>query len=215
MVDRLRPLLVIAAVMTAVTACAQGVRPSSDDGTGAPNGIQSASPASSPVATEPAEASPTAYPTGVSTQFTADGIGPYQVGSSLTVLQAQGLIADVQPSLHCDDSWQSAEATGPYAGQVSLTFHQDRLTDLATDSPELVTPSGARVGMTMTELQGIYGDRGTLFTGVNGNQAFSVRVLDTLIGIVFFLDETNTEVVSMSAGGVQRLEGIAASGEGC
>ena len=66
-------------------------------------------------------------------------------------------------------------------------FYLGRLIDVHTASHELVTPSGASVGMPLTELQRIYGERGTLITGVSANQAFSVHVPDGL-GIVFFLD---------------------------
>ena len=107
------------------------------------------------------------------------------------------------------------QATGRYAGQLTVTFYLGRLIDMHTDSTDLVTPSGARVGMPLTELQSIYGSRGTLIKGTSGNQAFSVRVPDTALGIVFYLDETNTKAVSMGAGGVQRLEIAAVVGEGC
>ena len=68
--------------------------------------------------------------------------------------------------------------------------------------------------MPLTELQRIYGERGTLITGVSANQAFSVHVPDGL-GIVFFLDATNTKVWSMSAGEVEWLDSAAVVGEGC
>ncbi len=68
--------------------------------------------------------------------------------------------------------------------------------------------------MPLAELQRIYGARGTVITGVSGNQAFSVHVPDGM-GIVFFLDETNTTTSSMSAGMVERLDIMAVVGEGC
>jgi hypothetical protein len=145
----------------------------------------------------------------------ANGIGPYQVGASLSDLQSRGLVTNVADSFNCDASWQGAEATGGYAGQLSATFHQGRLIDVATQSTDLVTPSGARVRMRLAELQSIYGTRGTLITGTSGNQAFSVRVPDTVLGIVFYLDETNTNAAAISAGEVVRLEQAAEFGEGC
>lgn len=93
--------------------------------------------------------------------------------------------------------------------------HLGRLTDVSTRSTDLVTPSGARVGMLLTEVQSIYGSRGTLITGVSVNQAISVHVPDTDLGIVSYLDETNTKTRSMSSGVVQRLDTMAVVGEGC
>ena len=133
----------------------------------------------------------------------------------MSELQSEALITKIEPSFNCDDSWQHAEATGRYADELFVTFYLGRLTDIGTDSTDLVTPSGARVGMLLTEVQSIYGSRGTLITGTSGNQAISVHVPDTALGIVFYLDETNTKTQSMSAGEVQRLEQTAVVGEGC
>jgi hypothetical protein len=74
--------------------------------------------------------------------------------------------------------------------------------------------------MSLAELQDIYGSQGTLITGmddspISENQALSVRVPETDLGIVFFLDETNAKADSMSAGKVERLEQMAVFGEGC
>jgi hypothetical protein len=145
----------------------------------------------------------------------ADGIGPYQVGASLSHLRSRGLVRNLADSVNCDASFKQAEATGRYAGKLSLSFSDSRLTDVATASNALVTPSGARVGMSAEELQRIYGSRGTLITGVSGNQAFSVRVAGTNLGVVFFLEATNTKVAAIAAGEVERLEQAAVVGEGC
>ena len=125
------------------------------------------------------------------------------------------MVSNVEPSFHCDDEWQHAQATGRYAEDLYLSFHLGRLIDVQTASDEFVTPSGASVGMPLTALQRIYGKRGTLITGASANQAFSVHVPDTALGIVFFLDESNTSVRSMSAGQVERLDIAAVVGEGC
>jgi hypothetical protein len=145
----------------------------------------------------------------------ADGIGPYLIGAEMSELQSHGLIANVGSSFHCDDSWQHAEVVGRYAEQLALTFHHARVMNVATNSTELVTPSGARVGMQLTELESIYGGRGRLHKGTMGNQALSVHVPNTTLGIVFFLDETNTKTIWMSAGEIQPLEELVVNGEGC
>jgi hypothetical protein len=220
-------LIALVAVATAVAACSQAAGSIGDIPTASPiaapspepsesgppaTALSSASPAPSAVAV--ATPSPTEPAPDPATVFAADGIGPYVVGARLAALESQGLVDDIEPSFHCDDEWQGAQATRRYAGQLRLSFYLGRLTDVDTDSPELITPSGARVGMTLTELQRIYGNRGTLIKGVSGNEAFSVHVPDGL-GVVFFLDETNTTVRSMSAGEVERLDIAAVVGEGC
>lgn len=217
--------IALVALATSMAACSQAAGSVGDVATPSAMAepaitVTSASPTPSPVATPSASPIPVATPsptepaTNPATVLAADGIGPYVVGARLAALESQGLVTNVEPSFHCDDEWQGAQATGRYAGQLSLSFYLGRLIDVHTDSPELVTPSGANVGMPLTELQGIYGDRGTLITGVSANQAFSVHVPDGL-GIVFFLDSTNTKVWSMSAGEVKWLDSAAVVGEGC
>lgn len=219
-------LLALLAIATAIAACSVGslgevpgasptATPSATP-TSSPSLPPAPSPTPSPVNT-PSPAEPTPDP---ATVLAANGIGPYVVGASLADLQSRALITNVEASFHCDASWQGAEATGQYAGQLTITFYLGRLIDVHTSSSELSTPSGARVGMSLTELQSIYGSGGTLITGmsdspISENQALSVRVPDTELGIVFFLDETNAKADSMSAGKVERLEQMAVFGEGC
>jgi hypothetical protein len=230
-----RRLFALIALATALAACSPGVgsiesepaasqtaEPSVTQASPVPTSspLETAPPATlapteSPIASPDETPEPTVEATDPALVFAANGIGPYAIGASMAELQSSGLITNVEPSLHCDDSWRVAEATGRYAGQLHLTFHLGRLTDIGTDSRELVTPSGAQVGMTLADLRDIYGSRGTLITGVNGNQAFSVRVLDTTLGIIFFLDETNTTTQAMTAGEIDRLEEAVTVGEGC
>ncbi len=221
--NRSRRLFALVAIATAIAACSPGAGSLGDVPTSPPS-VAPSGPAPTPSPPESASmtvpsASPTTSPAAQSidpaTVLAADGIGPYAIGAAMSELQSRDLITNIEKSFHCDESWQAAEATGLYAAQLHLTFHLGHLIDIATDSSELVTPSGARVGMPLTELQSIYGSRGTLMTGVNGNQAVSVRVPDTALGIVFYLDETNTKAISMSAGEVERLEQMVVVGEGC
>jgi hypothetical protein len=219
-------LIALVTLATSIAACSQAAGSVGDAPTPAATvapsatSVPSASPSASPVATPSPIPSPVATPsptepaTDPASVLAADGIGPYVVGARLSALESQGLVTNVEPSFHCDDEWQGAQATGRYAGQLSLSFYLGRLIDVHTASSGLVTPSGATVGMRMTELQRIYGERGTVITGVSANQAFSVHVPDGL-GIVFFLDSTNTTVWSMSAGEVERLDIAAVVGEGC
>jgi hypothetical protein len=208
-------LFALIALATALSACSVG----------SPEGVrtQSVAPAASPTPSPTATPAPTATPsptTDPAIVLAANGIGPYVVGASLADLQSRGLVTNVDRSFHCDGSWQGGSATGPYAWRLSVTFYLGRLIDVHTSSTKLVTPSGARVGMTLDELQKIYGSRGTVITGMGDspvieNRALSVRVPDTDLGIVFYLDNANKKANAMSAGKVERLEQIAVVGEGC
>jgi hypothetical protein len=222
-------LVALVALVTAIAACSVGADSLGDVASAPQTAVPSLAqnspdPSPSDTATVPS-ASPTSNPVGTpspnepstdpATVLAANGIGPYVIDVKLSELQSRALVTNIEHSFHCDDTWQGAEATGRYAGQLTVTFHLGRLIDLHTNSTELVTPSGARVGMPLTELQSIYGSRGTLITGTSGNQAFSVHVSDTALGIVFYLDEKNTKAGSMSAGRVERLDQVAVVGEGC
>jgi hypothetical protein len=222
-------LFALVALVTAIAACSVGADSLGDVASAPQTAVPSLAqnspdPSPSETATVPS-ATPTSNPIGTpspnepstdpATVLAANGIGPYVIDAKLSELQSRALVTNIEPSFHCDDTWQGAEATGRYAGQLTATFHLGRLIDLHTNSTELVTPSGARVGMPLTELQSIYGSRGTLITGTSGNQAISVHVPDTALGIVFYLDEKNTKALSMSAGRVERLEQVAVVGEGC
>jgi hypothetical protein len=178
------------------------------DGAGGPTTSATASPNPSRSPT------PTAPPTDPVLVFAADGIGGYQIGTSLADLTALRLVAHVATSTSCADT-KTADTGGPYAGNVSLTFRGDKLSAIHTTSSTYVTPSGAKVGMSLTNLLAIYGTRGTVITGQLGNKAFSVRVPATQLGLVFFLDQSNTTVASMSGGVAQPLEDAVRTGEGC
>lgn len=155
-----------------------------------------------------------APPTDPAIVIAADGIGAYVIGSSLADLTSRSLVTSVAESELCADA-KSANPTDRYAGVLSLTFTGDTLTSVHTTSTELITPSGARVGMTLAQIQAIYGSRGTLITGTLGNQAFAVRVPASILAIVFYLDASNTRVASISAGNAEDLENAARTGEGC
>jgi hypothetical protein len=226
--ERLRCLLAVVVFTTGIAACSQTDGSASDLPTATqttvpslaqkspePMFVASPSPVPIPIETPLPTASATEGVTDPATVVAADGIGPYVVGARLSDLQSRGMLMNIAPSFNCDASFQNAEATGRYADELSVGFNLGRLTDVSTESTDLVTPSGARVGMLLTELHSIYGRRGTLITGTSGNQAFSVHVPDTALGTVFYLDETNTKARSMSAGVVERLDMMAVVGEGC
>ena len=205
-----RLALALAAALS-LAACHGSPPPSGPGPTGSP-AAGATTPVGSPSASR--TPAPTAPPTDPVVVFAADGIGGYRIGSELSDLIATHLITNAADSASCTDA-KTADTTGAYAGKVSLTFRASKLSAIHTNSTAYVTPSGAKVGMTLTALQGIYGTRGTVITGQLGNKAYSVRVPATQLGLVFFLDQSNTTVASMSGGVAQPLEDAARTGEGC
>jgi hypothetical protein len=224
-----RPLFLLIVLAGAIAACSQSAEQTGNIATATPAATTASEQpnpsAPGPSPTSSASSVASARPTSRQSQspeasrpsdvLAADGIGPYLVGSSLSQLQSRGLVANLMDSANCDASFKQAEATGHYAGKLSLAFSEGMLTDVATASNVLVTPSGARVGMSVKELETIYGSRARRIDGVSGNRALSVRVAGTDLGVVFYLDATNTRVDAIAAGQVERLEQAAVVGEGC
>lgn len=205
---------VVAAAIAVVALATAGCDRGSPSGSPTPGTTAAGGPSASATVSPTASPSLTAPPTDPAIVFAADGIGAYVIGTMLSDLQSRALVTAIAESQLCADT-KGANATGRYAGQLSFTFKSNRLVAVHTTSTTLVTPSGAKVGMALPELQGVYGARGTLITGTSGNKAFVVRVPATALAIVFFLDSTNTRVASMSGGEAERLETAARVGEGC
>jgi hypothetical protein len=205
---------VVTALLVAAFGVAGAAACTSGDGGGTVTTPSPGGPSATATAGPSLSPSPTPPPTDPAIVFAADGIGKYVIGTPLSNLQGSTLISDLTESPHCTDAF-GAKATGPYAGKLSLTFRGGKLTAIHTDSTSLVTPSGAKVGMALTEVQSIYAARATLINGTLGNKALSVRVPASTLAIVLYLDATNTKVAAMSAGDAQPLEDAARNGEGC
>jgi hypothetical protein len=213
---RLVTALATAGVLTlTATGCGTGTPPPSGPTTPTAS-TTAASPAVPTVTTSgSASAAPAPPTTDPAIIFAADGIGPYIIGTQLSELQGRALVTGVFESQLCADS-KGAAATGRYAGVISLSFTAGRLVSVHTTSDTLVTPSGAKVGMSLADAQSLYGGRGTLITSTAGaSKALVVRVTATALAVVLFLDPTNTKVASMSGGEAERLESAARAGEGC
>jgi hypothetical protein len=228
------PFIFLAA---ALAACSQS-GPLRSDTSGADRAASPATPSAALTAADPAAPAATATPAGAaiaspratprpspsaaardtSMVLAADGVGPYRVGASLADLRSRRLVKNIGESQNCGLPWQIGEAANRYEGRLSLAFESGRLTDVATSSKSLATPSGARVGMTLDDLRRIYGDRGNVIRGYQ-SQAFSVRVAGTTLGILFYFESLDSNprpnVLAIAAGEVERLERAAVVGEGC
>jgi hypothetical protein len=131
-------------------------------------------------------------------EFTVDGAGPYQLGTTLTALQAKGSVDQVTPGGdNCPDN-TTARGTGVWK-DVQLSFHKDgKLYLLTNKSTSVPTPSGAWLGTPVAQLKTIYvGVQGQDLTQGSGS-AFLVSTLSGR-GILFDLDP-GKKVISMIAG---------------
>jgi hypothetical protein len=124
----------------ATPSATAGSRPAS----GTPSGPASASASASP------------SPSAVLVEFSVDGVGPYQLGASLTALKsAPGLDAVAAGGQTCPDN-TVAQGIGAWK-DVQLRFHKDGSLFLAINrSTSIPTPSGAWLGTTLAQLKTIY-----------------------------------------------------------
>jgi hypothetical protein len=207
----LRVMLMASLSLVAAAGCGQGTPPPSGSPTPA---TSTTSSVPSPTPSAVPSLSPTPPPTDPAIVFAADGIGPYLVGTQLAELQSRALVAGLVDSQFCADS-KGATAIGRYATSVTLTFTGGRLASVHTQSADYVTPSGAKVGLTLAEVQAIYGARGTLLTSTAGVKAMVVRVPSSTVALVLVMDPTGAKVASMDAGEADKLEAAARTGQGC
>jgi len=136
-------------------------------------------------------------------EFRTDGAGPYLLGATLTQLQeGQPGLDDVRPLDGCPGN-TTARGVGTWR-DVQLSFRADgRLYLLVNRSLSIPTPSGAYLGTTLTDRNGLKGLK-TIYAGLvtyelpQGNPtAFLVQTLAGG-GILFELNE-NEEVTAMYA----------------
>jgi len=157
----------------------------------------SAAPAGSTTASSgPASPTPSAS-AGAAVEFTVDGAGPYQLGTTLSTLQATSSVEEVAPNAGCPGN-TSARGTGVWR-DVRLSFRKDGQLYLAVNrSASIPTPSGAWLGTPLAQLKTIYmGVAGDDLTR-GANSAFLVTTISGR-GILFDLDP-GKKVMSMVAG---------------
>jgi hypothetical protein len=105
-----------------------------------------------------------------------------------------------------------AKGTGIYT-DVQLLFTPEKKLDLVLGrGSKIHTPSGAKVGMTLTQLQNIYGVRGKTLT--NGGAKAYIVITSTGKALYFELDVSNKCFVIIAGNG-KRLENRFLSGSDC
>jgi hypothetical protein len=160
--------------------------------------VDPSGPPSTPAPTSPPVVSPT--PSGP--VFTVDGTGAYQLGATLAALQSAGALAEVAMNAEVCTLNTGARGTGDYS-DVRLSFRPDGMLYLITNrSPDIPTPSGARVGTTLAQLNTMYA--GSTHEELDPS-AFLVSAGAAGRGILFNLDASD-RVFTMSAGDADYLK---------
>jgi hypothetical protein len=86
--------------------------------------------------------------------LSVDGIGPYRIGSTRADLIAAGLLVPFVGGDFC--GYETQYADGPGGELIYPQFQGGRLVAIGTGSPEIRSPAGARVEMTLDELLRVY-----------------------------------------------------------
>jgi hypothetical protein len=118
----------------------------------APTAESSPSPAASAVGDGSAQPSPSRMPI----EFTVDGAGPYQLGTTLSALQSGVGLDNVKTGGQPCPNNTTAQGKNVWQ-DIQLQFHQDGTLYLTINrSTNIPTPSGAWVGSSLAELKKIY-----------------------------------------------------------
>ncbi len=147
----------------------------------------------------------------IATELTEAGIGPYQVGAAQTTLANQGRLAGVKTTTGCP-GWATATGTGGYTG-VDLVFYNGKLNWVQVDTTAITARSGGRVGLTLSQVQGLYPGSVLLTAGL-GAKAVAVRNIANGNELFFRFGATGT-VSIIEAGPTETLEFRFTDGEGC
>jgi hypothetical protein len=99
---------------------------------------------------------PSASPDAGAIEFTVDGAGPYQLGATLTALQAEAGLDEVKTGGQTCPENTTARGKGVWK-DIRLQFRKDgSLYLLINRSASVPTPSGAWLGSTLAQLKAIY-----------------------------------------------------------
>jgi hypothetical protein len=109
--------------------------------------------------------------------MSSDGLGPLVLGTPYSAILGQGLVV-ATPTGECRP-WDVSPALA--ADGVSVDFSgstfTDRLIQVSVHTSKYATVSGARVGMTLHQIQGIYGTRLVIETKEGDGGPFEAAVV--------------------------------------
>jgi hypothetical protein len=178
--------LALVAVMI-LSGCSKK-QPSATPTTAAPTPTVAASADASP--------SPTASASSL-VQFTVDGAGPYQLGTTLAALQGAGQLDEVKIGGETCPENTTARGTGVWK-DVRLSFRKNGTLYLVVNrSMTIPTPSGAWLGNSLAALESIYGTLGQEL--MSGSNVAYLVVTGSGRGILFDLD-AGKKAIAMIAG---------------
>jgi hypothetical protein len=207
-------VLVAAALLLASTACG-GKDPAEPAAEATAITSLGASPS---VAASPSAAAVSPKPAPSSSSgglvITVDGAGPYLVGNTLMKYDAEGKLAGLSGGGEACPSRWTANGTGVWTG-LQLSFTPDpgsKLEFVIARSAAISTPSGAKVGMTLAQLQSIYGPKGETLS-VGGAKAYLVATSGK--ALYFELDMDNNKAFVIIAGDAARLKNRFLAGADC
>jgi hypothetical protein len=189
-------------LMAAALAGCKKDSPTAAPSTAASSAGASASPSAAP--NPSGSTDPSASPGADVIEFTVDGAGPYQLGATLTALQAEAGLDEVKTGGATCPENTTARGKGAWK-DVQLQFRKDGTLYLAINrSAQIPTPSGAWLGSTLTELKTIYAK----VPGQELKQGTRTAYLVTTTsgrGVLFDLG-TGAKVVTMIAGDAAYLK---------
>ena len=197
--------MVVVVTMLAVAGC----------GSKEPAAAKQPNPPPKTGASASASGSPSGSPSvsaGALIEFSVDGAGPYQLGMTLTALQASPGLDEVKAGGDPYPDNTTARGTGVWK-DVQLSFHKDGKLYLAVNkSASVPTPSGAWLGTTVAQLK-------TIYAGVTGEDLHGTSnafLVSTLSGraILFDLDP-GQRVIAMTAGDAGFLRSSFPTGKFC
>jgi hypothetical protein len=177
-----------------LSGCSKKQAQASPTSTAAPTATATASPGAS--------ASPTASPS-PAVQFTVDGAGPYQLGTTLQALQDAGQLDEVQTGgATCPDN-TTARGKGVWK-DIRLSFRKNgTLYVVVNRSTTIPTPSGAWLGNSLAALESIYGNLGQEL--MKGTAVAYLVTTGSGRGILFDLDNSK-KAFAMIAGEANYLK---------
>jgi hypothetical protein len=142
-----------------------------------------------------------ASPTAAAIHFTGIGAGVYQLGVKIAELQKDGHLADVRSGDQMC-GYTTATGIGPWSGVHIMATPDGVVRSVSTRSPSIPTAAGARVEMTLAELQAIYGAKGEVLSRERDKaKTYLVTTGPAGQGILFNLyPDKNHKVYEMSAG---------------
>ncbi|GIH05393.1 hypothetical protein Rhe02_34600 [Rhizocola hellebori] len=168
--------------MTLVAAACEAKEPVT--GTQPSAAAASASPSPTP--------SPSASSAAAAIHFTGEGAGPYQLGVKVAELQKDGQLSEVRSGAETC-GYTTAMGIGPWSGVHIMATPDGIVRSVSTRSPSLPTAAGARVEMTLAELQAVYGSKGEVLSRTRDKaKIYLVTTGPDGHGIVFHLYPDNS-----------------------